>query len=1402
MLAAVLLLLGAVVAIPSAATPIAPDPLVRFFKANERCTFDYRGPEAGLESAFEALFNSGECPLGCGRVDATVYPETNQIHWQWTECGAILVGYSELPCPQGYRPSAGRCPDGGCCEANPIHPASGNKLEQVVDYAGVGALGLTFARSYNSLGGPAHGPLGARWSHTYQRALRRVAGGGLRSVALQRASGALVYFTETAPGRWQPMPGVTGLLEASATGWTFVDADNVVEHYDASGRLVALDLAGAGALRLEYAADRLAAVRDDAGRALQLAYDAGGGLQELRDPGGGRYRYAYDGRNRLVAVTYPDASERHYHYESAAHPYALTGVSDETGTRLASWSYDAQGRAISSAHAGSERFSLAYAADGTTAVTDPAGETRSYRFALQHGVHKVLALDGAGRSRSVTYDANGFIASRTDFAGTLTTYTRDARGRELSRTAAAGTPTARTVTTTWHPRLHLPLTIREAQQHTRFVYDADGRLLSRTDSAEHTRRWRYTYTARGRLASIDGPRTDAPDLTRYTYDAAGDLASLTDPNGLTTRILARDAHGRVLRSSDPNGVLTTLTYDPRGRVTSRTVGGATTTYAYHRNGQLRRVRHPDATTLTLLYDPAGHLLGLVDALGNRIRYVRDGAGQLLTEQVLDATGTPRRLRRWRYDAVGRPAQRLGAAGQSERYAYTPHGALASLTDPNGATTTFAYDPLGRLQQAQDPAGGLTRYAYDAADRLLALTDPSGRATTFAYDGLGNRRRETSPATGLTTYTYDAADNLTTRTDARLLTSTLTYDAGNRLTRIDYPDQTLTYAYDAGPYGRGRLSGFSDPAGATARSHDAHGQVRTETRTLAGLDYVTRYAYDAPGRLHTLHYPSGRSLSYTFDAAGRPRTLTTTYHGLTETLASAITYHPFGPRTGLTLGNGLAVSADYDLDQRLVASTLPEPRTHHYDAAGQLLASDSPERPALAERFAYDANARLTAAVGPYGTRAYAYDALGNRTALTVNALLYPYAYDPETGRLVASAGPTALRLTYDAAGHPTARAQRRLHYNGAGRLARIDTTSAPLADYAYNALGQRVVKHTPGATTLYHYDTRGRLLAESTPTGSFLAEYLYLEDTPIAVALYAAGRPQDLNADARIDAADLALLEAAIGSTVGPDDPRDLDADGTLTTTDRTACARTPVPATRLLYLHTDALGTPRAATDASARLLWRWTTEPFASGLPEEDPDGDGLKTRLHLRRPGQYYDTESGLHYNYFRTYDPATGRYLESDPIGLEGGVNLYVYAGGNPVSRVDPFGLDWLYSQSTGQMSHVDSNGNSTDVGSGYAGHGEGVNNPAMQDVQHTGPLPQGTYAIAPQQDNTTGSGTTLPGSMRLTPDPANEMHGRGGFLIHGDNSRADRSASEGCIIMNRDVRNHIGDSNDPVLRVVP
>ncbi len=226
-------------------------------------------------------------------------------------------------------------------------------------------------------------------------------------------------------------------------------------------------------------------------------------------------------------------------------------------------------------------------------------------------------------------------------------------------------------------------------------------------------------------------------------------------------------------------------------------------------------------------------------------------------------------------------------------------------------------------------------------------------------------------------------------------------------------------------------------------------------------------------------------------------------------------------------------------------------------------------------------------------------------------------------------------------------------------------------------------------------------------------------------------------------------------------------------------------------YYAPDQIGSVRRAFQTSG-----------ASPTYDYDPYGNPLQSTAPVtdfNYAGTFYNAASGLYLATHRPYDPVSGRWLSRDPIGEAGDPlgNLYAYVADDPVHWEDPWGL-WRYSQSTGAM--TDLNGNT--VGTGYSGNGQGLNNPSMQNEPGVGPIPQGSYNIGPQQNNVTGSGTRLRQSMRLTPNPANEMYGRSGFLIHGDNRYRNNSASEGCIIFPPDIRSIIGNSGDHTLTVVP
>lgn len=207
---------------------------------------------------------------------------------------------------------------------------------------------------------------------------------------------------------------------------------------------------------------------------------------------------------------------------------------------------------------------------------------------------------------------------------------------------------------------------------------------------------------------------------------------------------------------------------------------------------------------------------------------------------------------------------------------------------------------------------------------------------------------------------------------------------------------------------------------------------------------------------------------------------------------------------------------------------------------------------------------------------------------------------------------------YDAAGHVTSFGTMNFGYNGTGRPNSV-TGGVSAARYVYNALGLRVKKITSSGTTFFVYDESGHLLGEYDGAGAPIQEIVWLGNTPVATI--------------RLEACGLSIF-----------------------------------------YIHTDHLNTPRRIMRrTTSEVVWSWDGEPFGSAAANENPSGLG-DFSFNLRFPGQYFDAETGRNYNEMRDYDPTTGRYVESDPIGLDGGINAYAYGVSNPVSFSDPSGRE--------------------------------------------------------------------------------------------------------------------------------
>lgn len=1105
-------------------------------------------------------------------------------------------------------------------------------------------------------------------------------------------------------------------------GFVIYDGNDRVEFFDRAGRLTRRNqLNGAGVL-LTYltpagqkipasapncagasvgpgTAGRPSCVTDTVtGRQLLLAYDNAGKLLSVADPSGRSVSYQYNGPtsgganpgfDALTAVTYSDLTERTYHYNESSLtnganlPRALTGITDEVSSRYSYFGYDASRSAVSTSHAnGIDSFTIV---PSSGSVTDALGRQQIYTSTTR----VKIASDGSLASRTVLpdswqirlpgggsateqrfYDTEGNLTLHTDYRDIQTYYEYDStRNYEVLRVDAYGTVTARRKHTAWHPDWHLAVKIAEPKRLTWSIYNgqpdptnsnsittcAPGSALldakpiavlckqvqvSTTDDTGASgfaaitvgpqRIWTYTYNAQGQVLTANGPRTDVSDTVTYDYFTAddtqtpkryrkGDLHTITNALGHVTTYDTYDGNGQPLTITDPNGVATTLTYDPRYRLTSRTVGTEQTTFQYWPTGLLKKTTLPDGAFLQYTYDAAHRLTDITDAEGNVIHYTLDAVGNRTKEEIFDPSSALARATQRAFDVLNRVSQQIGAAGTANvttEFRYDANGNQTSITAPLGRNTTQGYDQLNRLTQVTDPLSGITRYGYNGLDQLISVTDPKGLVTSYTYNGLGDLEQQVSSDTGTTTNTYDSGGNLTTSTDARNAVTTNTYDALNRVATTSFAvgattDQTLTYTYDAGTHGKGRLTGVSDSSHSLSWTYDDHGRVLTAGQTVGSVSKTTSYAY-ANGQRQSMTTPSGQLITYGYTNG---KVTSISVNG--AILVSNILYDPFGPVRQWTWSNGALSVRTFDQDGKITQIDSAGMKTYAYDDAFRIIGIADTTNTALSWVYGYDDLDRLTSASKTGMTLGYSYDANGNRLAETGSSAS-TFSIAANSNRLSSTSGALVRTYGYDNAGNTTSYTGVSFTYNSRGRM-NSSTKGGVTSHYAYNGLGQRIKKYTSGTSSYFVYDEEGRLVGEYNNTGGLTQETVWMGDTPIATLRPKSGGGVDI------------------------------------------------------FYVHTDHLNTPlKVSRPSDNRLRWRRDVTPHGVGVPNQNPENLGVFI-YSLRAPGQLGDPETGLFYNYFRDYDPSTGRYVESDPIGLQGGINTYAYVHGNPLSYIDPLGL---------------------------------------------------------------------------------------------------------------------------------
>ncbi len=910
------------------------------------------------------------------------------------------------------------------------------------------------------------------------------------------------------------------------------------------------------------------------------------------------------------------------------------------------------------ADSGDTRIVMAtYEFDNTTdpslpdlqSYTDPNGHTRTYAwdqhllvgYTLATGqrysnrydrltptgrVTESLALDDGTGER---FEYNGRTTRVTDMLGLESVYVHNARQDIVAVHDAEGNV-------------------------TRNDFDDEGRPKSNTDALGRTSS--STFDQRGNLTQMVD---EAGNTTKVEYNALDLAIKLTDAMGGES-LLQYDERGNLTTSTDPLGQSTLYEFDDLGQITAIVDAlEKRTTLQWDEAGNLVSYTDCSGHTTRYAYDPLGHLRSSIDAMGQKTDYVSDAKGLLQKEarpdgaqhhytwdgegnliKYVDPLG---QTTTWKRNGAGEPLLRVDALGHEQSYEYDAGGRMVSLTNENGEITRFDYDRLDRLTDEVGFDGRHLRYTYNAAGELTHLIELGGskngpgKVTRFERDELGqmiakHHVGESSKSTASSQFAYDALGRLT-KADNAWSKVKFAYDSlGQLLAEVQALDNTIG----------GQVFEFK-------HQYDALGN-RTQTVLPGGREL--NHLFKGPGYLHQINI-DGQLVSdferdalyrevrrsqgqlrseFTYDRAGR----LSGQQVLHATTADTI---PTGQPTGIVSPPFQLPGAGADLGDITGRLTGLIERHYHYDTSGQLV--QWLDRHRGLTRHSYDAVSRVTASqIGlskDWGPLAVSPDSPGNTSGYAMAAneqFIWDAASNPLPTESPGSPGSFVrgnrllvwqdARYSYDEHGNLIERlqgkrgsqAQTHTHFtwDAAHQLVRVDVAQGPNKIASTRSFN-------------YAYDALGRRIAKIDASG----------------VLYFAW-----------DRDNLAMEQSAGGEITHLYHPESFE-------------PLAQIHDGELHHLHTDHLGTPLEATNDSGEITWRATYRTWGNVVLEDD---DEIEQRQRFQ--GQYFDSETGLHYNRFRYYDPGPGRFISEDPIGLHGGINLFQYAP-NPIVWIDPLGL---------------------------------------------------------------------------------------------------------------------------------
>ncbi|MBC5764151.1 RHS repeat-associated core domain-containing protein [Ramlibacter albus] len=1139
------------------------------------------------------------------------------------------------------------------CESvgNPIR-GNGEKVQAETDFTDASPHGLDFVRHYGSQRSYQDG-LGTRWSHNWAATLV-IAGDEARVVL---GTGETVLFTRSASNQPWAADNQRDQLAPTANGAVLIrQHDESRWEFDASGRLQSITARnGWRYVMTRDAAGQLTRVTNAFQRSLGFEY-ANGRLVRVTLPDGQVVSITHAGE--LSSATGPGACTRQYHYENTGFPSALTGISDERGVRVATFTFDSAGRATGTEHAGgADKFSLAYQQPARAAtitrepvdsglfvavadIKDPADGVQRRTWVGGDGqVRMVGSSSPAGGIGYASRSAEALPLLETDFMGVQTAYTWDtARQLKTSITEAANTPQARATQIQWHPAFRLPVLVTQPGRTTAYEYDALGNKLAETitDTATgEARTWRWEYGPNNLPTSMTGPRGG---VWRYGHDAAGNRTSVTDPLGATTRFTF-DGAGRVLSQVEPNGLTTVNTFDARGHLLTQTRAGETSRYTYTASGQLASAELPTGLAVSYSYDAAGRLVGAADNRGAIITYTLSPGGHRIREEVKDAAGNIALVTGRAIDTLNRVAAIQGASGASTQLSYDSNGELVAETDPLNQTTRHTLDPLRRTVATTFVDNASVGQAWTPLDQLTEVTDPKQVKTTYGVNAFGETARESSPDIGTLTLKRDANGDVIETTDAKGQVTRITRDTLGRPVSIRYhAGSTTTFTYDSAGY----VAKIEDSSGTTTFTRDLEGRVLTKTVVVNDnpsnpTRFTITYGYTR-GQLTSMTYASGLKVFYR-RSVGQITGIDVLEPGKNKStiaFVSNLVHTPLGQPRSWTWSNGDSASRTFDADGRMVSNEFAR---YTYDTAGHMTGivqdlwatrtvlsgtttTTELYKAPIAWRAGYDNRNRLASFERDGAKSVYTYDANSNRLTSVetqgsdvdlegtfdqpnlAQAANQSLKIDPASNRLLGF----SQTLTRTQNGQPISTTSSTVNYaideNGA-------ITSDGLRTFEYDDMNRlakvKIVKDGEAASVRYLHNALGARVFKSEPeTEQTLPNEAELGNSFTNWLrknfgwLFAQGKSKAslgqafLYGDGEIPTWAM-LGEYDNGSASGKGPSEYL----WLPTADGLAVPIGTYRAGKLYAVHSDHIGTPRFITDSAKLPVWQMPYSAFLTNEP-----------------------------------------------------------------------------------------------------------------------------------------------------------------------------------------------------------